>query len=235
MANSFTTPLASSGNAAGSEAVGAGGQWTTTLFGISASSSEAAHNVPQFGVVRPISPRQPRREGRDLCEAHADIRLKGAYIDEQLDGALLDTKARQDLRGAFGLEWDDAGMGRQLIRTDLAPGSSLYSQGVRVGDHICVSGMTGTDPATGDLAGGTIQVQTRQAIANCLAILEAGGAGYDDIVEVGVLLTNPADFAGLNEEYARAFPTDPPARYVAKLGVELPGVLVSIRMTAITS
>ena len=68
-----------------------------------------------------------------------------------------------------------------------------------------------------------------------LAILEAGGAGYDDIVEVGVLLTNPADFAGLNEEYARAFPTDPPARYVAKLGVELPGVLVSVRMTAITS
>src|SRR5215211_843676 len=130
---------------------------------------------------------------------------------------------------------DDAGMGRQLIRTDLAPGSSLYSQGVRVGDHICVSGMTGTDPATGDLAGGTIQVQTRQAIANCLAILEAGGAGYDDIVEVGILLTNPADFARLNEEYARAFPTDPPARYVAKLGVELPGVLVSIRMTAITS
>jgi 2-iminobutanoate/2-iminopropanoate deaminase len=167
--------------------------------------------------------------------AHADIRLTGAYIDEQLDCALLDTKARQDLRGAFGLEWDDAGMGRQLIRTDLAPGSSLYSQGVRAGDHICVSGMTGTDPATGALAGGTIQEQTRQAIANCLAILEAGGARYDDIVEVGVLLTNPADFAGLNEEYARAFPTDPPARYVAKLGVELPGVLVSIRMTAITS
>ena len=131
--------------------------------------------------------------------------------------------------------WDDARMGRQLIRTDRAPGSSLYSQGVRVGDHIYVSGMTGADPATGALAGGTIQEQTRQAIANCLAILEAGGARYDDIVEVGVLLTNPADFAGLNEEYARAFPTDPPARYVAKLGVELPGVLVSIRMTAITS
>ena len=131
--------------------------------------------------------------------------------------------------------WDDAGMGRQLIRTDRAPGSSLYSQGVRVGDHIYVSGMTGIDPATSALAGGTIQEQTRQAIANCLAILEAGGARYDDIVEVGVLLTNPADFAGLNEEYARAFPTDPPARYVAKLGVELPGVLVSIRMTAITS
>jgi 2-iminobutanoate/2-iminopropanoate deaminase len=126
-------------------------------------------------------------------------------------------------------------MDRQLIRTDRAPGSPLYSQGVRVGDHIYISGMTGTDPATGALAGRTIQEQTRQAIANCLAILEAGGAGYDDIVEVGVLLANPTDFAGLNEEYGQAFPTDPPARYVAKLGVELPGVLVSIRMTAIAS
>jgi enamine deaminase RidA (YjgF/YER057c/UK114 family) len=126
-------------------------------------------------------------------------------------------------------------MTRQLIRTDRAPGSALYSQGVKVGDHVHVSGMTGTDPATGSLVGETIQAQTRQAIANCLAILEAGGAGSDDVVEVGVLLTHPTDFAGLNEEYARAFPTDPPTRYVAKLGVELPGVLVSVRMTAITS
>jgi 2-iminobutanoate/2-iminopropanoate deaminase len=126
-------------------------------------------------------------------------------------------------------------MARELIRTDRAPGSSLYSQGVRLGDHVHVSGMTGTDPVTGMLAGTTIQEQTRQAIANCIAILEAGDAAYDDIVEVGVLLRNPADFAGLNEEYARAFPTNPPARYVARLGVEMPGVLVSIRMTAITS
>jgi 2-iminobutanoate/2-iminopropanoate deaminase len=126
-------------------------------------------------------------------------------------------------------------MGRQLIHTDQAPASPLYSQGVRVGHQVNVSGMTGTDPATGALAGVTIQEQTRQAIANCLAILKAGGAGYDHIVEVGVLLADPADFSGLNEEYARAFPTNPPARYVARLGVELPGVLVSIRMTAVTS
>jgi 2-iminobutanoate/2-iminopropanoate deaminase len=47
-----------------------------------------------------------------------------------------------------------------------------------------------------------------------------------------VLLTDPADFGGMNEEYATWFPTDPPTRYVAKLGVDIPGVLVSIRMTA---
>jgi len=49
---------------------------------------------------------------------------------------------------------------------------------------------------------------------------------------VGILLTNPADFTGLNEEYARWFPSEPPTRYVAKLGVDLPGLLVSIPMTA---
>lgn len=91
------------------------------------------------------------------------------------------------------------------------------------------------DAATGALAGDTIQDQTRQALANCEAILKAAGAGLDDIVEIGLLLTHPEDFAGLNEEYARWFPSDSPTRYVAKLGVELPGILVSIRMTAVTA
>jgi 2-iminobutanoate/2-iminopropanoate deaminase len=53
-------------------------------------------------------------------------------------------------------------------------------------------------------------------------------------VEVGVLLADPDDFAGMNEEYAVWFPADPPCRYAAKLGAVIPGVLVSIRMTAIT-
>ena len=64
------------------------------------------------------------------------------------------------------------------------------------------------------------------------AVLEAGGATLDDVVEVGVLLTHSSDFPGLNEEYASWFPAEPPARYVARLGVDIPGVLVSIRMTA---
>ena len=125
-------------------------------------------------------------------------------------------------------------MPRQIITTENAPSSPLYSQGVKAGPHVLVSGMVGIDPGTGRMAGDTIQEQTRQALRNCEAILQAAGATRADIVEVGVLLANPADFAGLNEEYARWFPVDPPARYVAKLGVELPGVLVSIRLTAFT-
>ena len=123
-------------------------------------------------------------------------------------------------------------MPRQIITTADAPSSPLYSQGVKAGSQVFVSGIVGIDPSTGSLAGDTIQDQTRQALSNCQAILDAGGAVLDDVLEVGILLTNPADFAGLNEEYARWFPSEPPTRYVAQLGVELPGLLVSIRMTA---
>ncbi|TDN91600.1 RidA family protein [Microbacterium sp. BK668] len=126
-------------------------------------------------------------------------------------------------------------MPREIIITPDAPSSPLYSQGVRAGSHVYVSGMVGVHVTTGALAGATVQEQTRQALANCETVLKAGGAGLQDVVEIGVLLTRPEDFVGLNEEYARWFPSDPPARYVAKLGVELPGILVSIRMTAITA
>jgi reactive intermediate/imine deaminase len=125
-------------------------------------------------------------------------------------------------------------MPRQIIATADAPSSPLYSQGVKAGPHVFVSGIAGIDPSTGSLAGDTIQAQAHQALANCRAILQAGGAVMDDVVEVGILLADPCDFAGLNEEYPRWFPSEPPTRYVAKLGVELPGVLVSIRMTAFT-
>ena len=122
---------------------------------------------------------------------------------------------------------------REVISTPNAPSSPLYSQGVKTGDHVHVSGLVGIDVTTGDLAGSTIQEQTRQALTNCRAVLHTAGATLEDVVEVGVLLTNPKDFAGMNEEYATWFPAEPPTRYVAKLGVEIPGVLVSIRMTAL--
>jgi 2-iminobutanoate/2-iminopropanoate deaminase len=124
-------------------------------------------------------------------------------------------------------------MPRQIITTPNAPSSPLSSQGVRAGSHLFISGTTGIDPSTGALAGTTIQVQTRQALTNCAAILQAGGATLDDVVDVGILLADPGDFAGMNEEYARWFAIDPPTRYAAKLGADIPGLLISIRMTAV--
>jgi 2-iminobutanoate/2-iminopropanoate deaminase len=123
-------------------------------------------------------------------------------------------------------------MNKQIVRTDAAPSSPLYSQAVRVGSTIYVSGTTGIDPATQKMAGPTIQEQTRQALRNCKAIVEAAGGRLENVVQVMVLLANPADFAGMNEEYAKVFAGDPPARAVTKLGVELPNLLVSIMMTA---
>ncbi|MDQ0867765.1 2-iminobutanoate/2-iminopropanoate deaminase [Arthrobacter sp. V1I9] len=126
-------------------------------------------------------------------------------------------------------------MTREIVKSAKAPSSPLFSQGVKAGPFVFVSGIVGSDPSNGHLAGDSIQEQTRQALANCEAVLHAAGADLGDVVEVGVLLTRPSDFAGLNEEYARWFPTDPPTRYVARLGVDLPGLLVSIRMTAFIS
>lgn len=123
-------------------------------------------------------------------------------------------------------------MSRHVIRTPDAPSSPWFSQAVKVGTTIYLSGTVGIDAATGQMSGTTIQSQTRQALANCERILVAAGATLDDVVEVLVLLARPEDFAGMNEEYARVFPADPPARAVARLGVEVPNLLVSIRMTA---
>jgi reactive intermediate/imine deaminase len=149
-------------------------------------------------------------------DARALVRCERAFTGPEIMGDLL---KRTD-------------MPRQIITTPNAPSSPLFSQGVKAGSQVLISGTTGIDPSTGELAGNSIQVQTRQALANCEAILQAGGASLDDVVDVGVLLTDPGDFAGMNEEYAQWFRTDPPSRYVARLGAELPGLLVSIRMTA---
>ena len=121
---------------------------------------------------------------------------------------------------------------REIISTPNVPSSPLYSQGVKAGEHVHISGLVGIDASTGNIGGPTIQEQTRQALTNCHAVLHAAGATFEDVVEVGVLLTRPTDFAGMNDEYATWFPAEPPTRYVAKLGVEIPGILVSIRMTA---
>lgn len=121
---------------------------------------------------------------------------------------------------------------REIINTEDAPQSPLFSQAVKAGPFVYISGLVGMDVRTGSLVGSTVQEQTRQALTNCRAVLEWAGVGLDDVVEVGILLTDPVDFAAMNEEYATWFPAQPPARYVAKLGVEIPGLLVSIRMTA---
>jgi 2-iminobutanoate/2-iminopropanoate deaminase len=122
---------------------------------------------------------------------------------------------------------------RKIIYSPEAPSSPLYSQGVKAGNFLFLSGFVGMDPRTRQLAGDTIEEQTQQAIRNCESVLRSAGSELVDVVQVIVLLSDPADFDGMNREYARSFPDGPPARMVAKLGVSLPKVKVSLAMTAV--
>ena len=123
---------------------------------------------------------------------------------------------------------------KEILHTTEAPTqSTLYSQGIRIGRTIYVTGMLGIDPKTNQPVGPTIQEQARQALVNCEAVLRAGGATRANVVEVQALLARPEDFAGLNEVYGTFFSVDPPIRSVARLGPDLPGFLVSIKMTAV--
>ena len=123
-------------------------------------------------------------------------------------------------------------MPRNIVRTSRAPSAALYSQAVIAGGLIFVSGTSPVDPATGNFAGHTIQEQTRQCLTNIAAILEAAGSGLDKVVSATVVLFDEDDFAGMNEEWARWFPVDPPARQGAKLPVRVPGLKVSVAVVA---
>jgi len=125
-------------------------------------------------------------------------------------------------------------MSRKVIYASGAPSSPLYSQATKVGSMVYLSGFTGMDVATRQLAGETIEEQTRQAILNCQVVLKAAGSSLDQVVQVTVLLSDPDDFEGMNQEYAKTFPKNPPARMVAQLGVSLPKVKISIAMIATT-
>ena len=122
---------------------------------------------------------------------------------------------------------------RDVIRTDAAAKSPpTYSQAVRAGGLVFVSGTGPYDAETGAIVGETVQEQTAQCLRNISAILEAAGSSLDKAVSATVILAEEGDFPGLNEEWLRWFPTDPPARQGAKLPVKIPGLRISIAMIA---
>lgn len=124
-------------------------------------------------------------------------------------------------------------MPRDIVRTNLAPQSPpTYSQAVKAGGLVFVSGTGPVDPATGKIVGETIQEQTRQCLTNISAILVAAGSSLEKVASATVILLEEEDFAGLNEEWLKWFPVDPPARQGAKLPVRIPGMKVSIAVIA---
>ncbi len=109
-------------------------------------------------------------------------------------------------------------MGKQTIHTDQAPKAiGIYSQAVRAGDTVYISGQIPLDPATGELVGGDIDKEIRRAFDNLAAIAEAAGGSLADAVKVTVFLTDLANFAKVNEIMAQYVPQPWPAR--AAVGV----------------
>ena len=109
-------------------------------------------------------------------------------------------------------------MSREIVFTDkAAKPPATYSQAVKAAGLVFVSGTAPHDPATGAIKGTTVQEQTRQCLTNISAILEAAGSSMDKIVSVTIVLADEDDFAGMNEEYLRWFPANPPARQGARL------------------
>jgi 2-iminobutanoate/2-iminopropanoate deaminase len=126
---------------------------------------------------------------------------------------------------------------KRIISTPDAPGAASYgrfsySQAVVAGGLVFVSGQGPFDPTTGSIVGDTIQEQTRQALANIRAILEAAGSSIEQVVSATFILRYPEDFAGMNEEWARWFPTDPPARTGSKHPLEVEHLRISIAVVA---
>jgi len=124
-------------------------------------------------------------------------------------------------------------MAKQIIHTNKAPKSLAgYSQGVKAAGLVFVAGQGPFDPETGNLVGETIQEQTRQCLKNVQAILEAAGSSLEKAVSATFILLEEADFAGMNEEWGKWFPNDPPSRQGAKLPISPKGMKISIALIA---
>ena len=124
-------------------------------------------------------------------------------------------------------------MPREIVYTPDAPKPPpLYSQAVKSAGLVFVSGTGPYDPDTGAISGKTIQEQTNQCLRNISAILAAAGTSLSRVVSATVILLEEDDFAGMNEEWAKWFAVDPPARQGAKLPVRIPGMRISIEAIA---
>jgi 2-iminobutanoate/2-iminopropanoate deaminase len=143
-----------------------------------------------------------------------------------------------DASTSTGRHAKESPMAKRIINTPDAPGGASatgtfpYSQAVVAAGLVFIAGQGPFDPVNGSVVGATIQEQTRQCLRNVEAILVAAGSSIAKVVSVTFILRDPADFAGMNEEWARWFPTDPPARQGARHPLDVEGLRISIAAVA---
>ncbi len=120
-------------------------------------------------------------------------------------------------------------MSKQIISTPNAPAAiGTYSQAVRVGNTIWVSGQVALDPATKELVAGGIEAQVRQVFENLKAIVTAAGASFDDVVKATVFLIDLSNFALVNKVMAEYFREPYPARAAVGVSALPRGALVEV-------
>ena len=125
-------------------------------------------------------------------------------------------------------------MARQAISTPHAPAAiGPYSQAIKAGGMLFLSGQIPIDPKTGNLVPGGIVEQTHQVFRNIGEILKAGGATFDHVVSAGVFLADMNDFGRMNEIYATYFSSPAPARATVQVARLPKDCLVEIQVTAV--
>lgn len=123
---------------------------------------------------------------------------------------------------------------REVIHTDKAPAAvGPYSQAIRSAGLVFTAGQIALDPATGALVEGGIEKQTRQALSNLRAVLEAAGSDLGQVLKTTVFLADMGTFKAMNAVYAEFFPTSPPARSAFEVAALPLGALVEIECVAL--
>lgn len=123
---------------------------------------------------------------------------------------------------------------RERVATTGAPAAiGPYSQAIISGGLVFASGQVALEPETGQLVAGDVQVQTRRALHNMAAVLEAAGTSLTQVVKTTVFLTSMENFTLMNEVYAEFFPGDPPARSTVAVAALPKGALVEIEAIAV--
>jgi 2-iminobutanoate/2-iminopropanoate deaminase len=124
---------------------------------------------------------------------------------------------------------------RAQVQTDAAPTAiGPYSQAIRAGGLVFTAGQVGAEPSTGVLLDG-VAAQADQALRNLAAVLEAAGTGFDRVVKTTIMLVDMADFATVNEAYARHLSPPYPARTTVAVRALPKGGLVEIEMIALAA
>jgi len=126
-------------------------------------------------------------------------------------------------------------MEKQVVNTDQAPAAiGPYSQAVKVGEMVFVSGQIPIDPATGDIVQGDIKAQTWQVLTNLNTVLTAAGSSLEKAVKTTVYITNMDEFSQVNEVYSEFFKDQPPARACVEVSRLPKGVAVEIDAIAVS-